>query len=310
MNNKVISQRKTRSNVLVFNFAGHDIRAIKAGVLDNHPWFMGKDVAKTLHLSNQSQAVINDTEAEDCKRISYKEANLLNRQAHDISDLWGNNDFMPKVVINKRGVFDLILNSRIPQAKKFKHWLTHKVLPQIDKTGNYVSSPVSAFKYGLMHMNEFDPNQLVIIMSHVAQRAAESNIAKGKRIKELRSEKDRMSSDYYLGKGLSSNTKSTYSNKDMAHIVSKDFNCHIGRNKFCKLMRALHIYGSYGRNYNQPFQYGLSHNWFEIHHSVYYASGFKEMASTVLITQKGAKGIISKMKRSRLVAGSTPQQAD
>lgn len=51
--------------------------------------------------------------------------------------LWSGNDFSNKTVINESGMYALIFGSKLESAKRFKHWVTHDVLPSLRKTGRY-----------------------------------------------------------------------------------------------------------------------------------------------------------------------------
>ena len=59
---------------------------------------------------------------------------------HKVMIFDGNQD-KETIIINESGLYSLILSSKMPNAKKFKHWVTSEVLPQIRKTGGYI--PVS-----------------------------------------------------------------------------------------------------------------------------------------------------------------------
>jgi Prophage antirepressor len=97
-----------------FNFNNLQVRTV---ILNNEPWFVAGDVAHVLELSNTSSAV---SKLEDDERSKFN----LGRQ--------GNVN-----IVNEYGLYNLILASRKPSAKKFQRWVTHEVLPQIRKTGSY-----------------------------------------------------------------------------------------------------------------------------------------------------------------------------
>ncbi|MCK8827708.1 hypothetical protein MWH25_08120 [Natroniella acetigena] len=80
-------------------------------------WFVAKDVCDALGLSNPSVAV---NRLDDDERAKFN----LGRQ--------GKTNF-----VNEHGLYNLVLGSRKPEAKKFKRWITHEVIPSIRKTGNY-----------------------------------------------------------------------------------------------------------------------------------------------------------------------------
>ena len=93
--------------------------------IDGEPWFVGKDVAEALGYSNTSKAIITHVADED-KIIKM----LPNSQ---------NGKTVGKTyIINESGLYSLILSSKLPSAKEFKHWVTSEVLPSIRKNGAYI----------------------------------------------------------------------------------------------------------------------------------------------------------------------------
>jgi len=98
-----------------------DFGAIRTLVIDNEPWFVGKDVAVALEYSNPRDALAKHVDDED-KGVAKR-------------DTLGGAQEM--TIINESGLYSLILSSRLPAAKQFKHWVTREVLPSIRKTGTY-----------------------------------------------------------------------------------------------------------------------------------------------------------------------------
>ena len=88
------------------------------------PWFVGKDVARRLGYINHRKALRDHVDEEDRK------------DGVTIRDSIGRDQEV--TFINESGVYSLILSSKLPQAKAFKHWVTSEVLPQIRKTGGYI----------------------------------------------------------------------------------------------------------------------------------------------------------------------------
>ena len=86
------------------------------------PFFVGSDVAKALGYKNSRKALIDHVDDED-KGVTKR-------------DTLGGSQQM--VVINESGLYSLILSSKLPQVKAFKHWVTSEVLPQIRQTGGYI----------------------------------------------------------------------------------------------------------------------------------------------------------------------------
>ena len=115
----------------VFVYNGESIRTIS---IDGEPYFVGKDVATVLGYKNPQEAVREHVDEED-KGVS----EILTP---------GGKQKMP--VINESGMYALIFASKLPEAKNFKHWVTHEVLPSIRRTGSYsVSNTISPEEFEL-----------------------------------------------------------------------------------------------------------------------------------------------------------------
>lgn len=118
--------------ITVWNFENNSVRTLE---LNGIPYFVGKDVSDVLGYENSRKA-INDHVDEDDKI----EKTLKQMAAESKSNETGTFEFMsPRglTFINESGVFSLILSSKLPAAKKFKHWVTSEVLPSIRKHGVY-----------------------------------------------------------------------------------------------------------------------------------------------------------------------------
>ena len=106
-------------------FENEEFGEIRVTEINGEPWFVGKDVTEKLGYQNCSEALADHVDGEDklnSKTLSSFELDLGQRGG------W---------LINESGVYSLILSSKLPSAKKFKHWVTSEVLPAIRKTGSY-----------------------------------------------------------------------------------------------------------------------------------------------------------------------------
>ena len=99
-----------------------DIRAIEK---DGEPWFVGKDVAEALGYKDTVNALKAHVDEED-------------KAGWQITTQFGNKK---AVIINESGLYSLVLCSKLPSAKKFKHWVTAEVLPSIRRHGAYATAP-------------------------------------------------------------------------------------------------------------------------------------------------------------------------
>lgn len=114
-------------NTLVFN--NDEFGNIRTVILNNNPWFVGKDVAECLGYTNSKKAIRDHVDDED-KIMG--ERNVT----PSITDKLGRVQY--PVFINESGLYALIFGSKLDSAKEFKHWVTSEVLPQIRKTGGYI----------------------------------------------------------------------------------------------------------------------------------------------------------------------------
>lgn len=99
---------------------------IRTLTIDFEPWFVGKDVATALGYKEPTKATREKVDNED-KGVS------------KIDTPMGAQNM---IIINESGLYSLILSSKLPNAKKFKRWVTNEVLPAIRKTGSYSIEPL------------------------------------------------------------------------------------------------------------------------------------------------------------------------
>lgn len=104
----------------IFNFEQSEVRTV---LVNDEPYFVGKDVAEILGYERADNAVRNHVDEED-------------KLPHQISASGQNRNM---IIINESGLYSLILKSKLPNAKKFKRWVTSEVLPQIRKNGMYAT---------------------------------------------------------------------------------------------------------------------------------------------------------------------------
>lgn len=102
-------------------FNNEEFGQIRTVEIDGEIYFVGKDVAVTLGYQNGSRDINRHVDEEDRRKIMVFD---------------GNQD-KETIVINESGLYSLILSSKMPNAKKFKRWVTSEVLPTLRKTGSY-----------------------------------------------------------------------------------------------------------------------------------------------------------------------------
>lgn len=104
-------------------FNSPEFGQVRTITLDGEPWFVGKDVADALGYSNSRDALARHVDDEDKTSVVIPDT--------------GSNYKSKATLINESGLYGLVLSSKLPTAKQFKHWVTSDVLPTIRKTGKY-----------------------------------------------------------------------------------------------------------------------------------------------------------------------------
>lgn len=103
-------------------FQNPDFGGVRGLTIDGEPWLVGKDVALVLGYGNSRDALSRHVDDEDKNTVVI----------HD-----GTSGNPNMTIINESGLYSLIFSSKLPNAKKFKRWVTSEVLPAIRKTGQY-----------------------------------------------------------------------------------------------------------------------------------------------------------------------------
>lgn len=134
------------STIVPFDFNGHSVRVHKDQ--NNEPWFVAKDVCDILDIGNSRQAT---SYLDDDEKDTVITNDSIGRQREIC-------------VVNEAGIYSLILRSRKPEAKAFKRWVTHEVLPEIRKTGGYIHATP-----------EMDDAEIMARAIFAAQRTIERN---------------------------------------------------------------------------------------------------------------------------------------
>lgn len=120
--NSATTINTTNSNtteIVLFN--NPNFGQVRTLMIDGEPWFVGKDIASKLGYTDTFGALKKHVDGDDkqnCQNDSFETPRGL-------------------TIINESGLYSLILSSKLPTAKQFKHWVTSEVLPSIRKTGGY-----------------------------------------------------------------------------------------------------------------------------------------------------------------------------
>lgn len=144
-------------------FKNEKFGEVRTITIEGEPWFVGKDVAEILGYSNASKAVMAHVDDEDKQFVMM---NVADSQ---------NGNLVKTAFINESGLYSLILSSKLPSAKEFKHWVTSEVLPSIRKHGAYMTKETLKnclsdpdFAIGLLNKLKEDEEKITALESEKA----------------------------------------------------------------------------------------------------------------------------------------------
>ena len=240
----------------LFNFKGQQVRTV---TVNDEAYFVGKDVAKILRYSNTQRSVNAHVDSED-------------KRGYQISTTYGTQEM---TVINESGLYSLILSSKMPQAKEFKHWVTSEVLPAIRKHGAYMTDEKA---FNVIH----NANGLADLL----QQAADQLKAKDIQIAEMKP------------KALFADAVSTSNSSiligQLAKILRQN-GVSIGQNRLFAWMRKHGYLGTRGSNRNVPTQRSMELGLFKTKETVInHSDGHTTVNITTKVTGKGQQYFIQK----------------
>lgn len=240
------------NEVQLFNFENHEVRSL---LLNNEPWFVGKDVADVLGYADTNQAIRKHVDNED----------RLTRRFD------GTGQSRDMTIINESGLYSLVLSSKLPSAKKFKRWVTSEVLPALRKTGQYQVKELSG--------QELMAKALIEAQSVLA--------AKDKVIEEMKPKV------VFADAVATSHTSILVG--ELAKILKQNGIEMGQKRLFAWLREKGYLIKRQGTDYNMPTQKAMELGLFEIKEGSYVnGSGVNITTKTPKITGKGQQYFINK----------------
>ena len=241
------------NEVQLFNFESHEVRSL---LLNNEPWFVGKDVAEALGYSKARNAIATHIDSEDKKDAPIQ------------GTLGGVQEM---TVINESGLYSLVLSSKMPSAKKFKRWVTSEVLPALRKTGQYQVKELSG--------QELMAKALIEAQSVLA--------AKDKQIEQMKPKV------VFADAVATSHTSILVG--ELAKILKQN-GIDMGQKRlFAWLREKGYLIKRQGTDYNMPTQKAMDLGLFEIKEGSYVnGSGVNITTKTPKVTGKGQQYFINK----------------
>ena len=216
-------------------FNKEEFGQFRAMLINGEPYFGGKDVADILGYSNTPKAIRDHVDDED----KLTERIVLSGQNREV------------IFINESGLYSLILSSKMPNAKKFKHWVTSEVLPSIRKHGAYatdatIDNIISDPDFGIRLLQELKDERIRTKEALAAKEAAEETIKKNQPLIDFATQV--------------SNSKKTIDMKEMASLLC-DNGIDIGRTR---LFEFLKWKGIFLKTKPIPYQSYITKNYFKV----------------------------------------------
>lgn len=250
------------NNLQIFN--SPEFGQVRTIQQNEEPWFVGKDVAEILGYSNTKDAIAKHVDDED--KLGAQIATS------------GQNRNM--TIINESGLYSLILSSKMPKAKEFKHWVTSEVIPAIRKTGGYIAGSEN------MTDAEIMAKAVLVAQSTIQQR--------DQRIKELESDVAAAKPKVLFADAVSA-SDSTILIGDLAKILKQ--NGHpIGQKRLFEWLRGNgYLIKRQGADYNSPTQRAMEMGLFKIKETaISHSDGHVSVSKTTKVTGKGQQYFINK----------------
>lgn len=122
-------------------FKNDEFGSFRSVQIDGEPYFVGKDIAEILGYKNTKDALSSHVDDEDKRLLQRSEfatiENHIPKEVFPVDFVQGDIPNRGLTIINESGLYSLIISSKLPSAKRFKHWITSEVLPAIRKHGVY-----------------------------------------------------------------------------------------------------------------------------------------------------------------------------
>lgn len=242
-------------------FNSEEFGEIRTVSINDEPWFVASDICKALELSNATVSV---------QRLDEDEKSKFN-----LGLSGGDTN-----CVNEYGLYSLVLASRKPEAKKFKRWITHEVIPSIRKHGGYIAGQET------MTDDQLLAKALLVAQSKIAERdqiiAQKQECIEQMRPKEVFAD-------------AVATSKHSILIGDLAKLICQN-GYQIGQKRLFQWMRENGYLMTQGSSYNRPKQRYVEQGLFEIKEStINNPDGSVRITITPKVTGKGQIYFINKI---------------
>ncbi len=244
----------------LFQFEEQNVRTL---VIDDEPYFVGKDVAEILGYVKPRNAISVHVDDEDKKDAPIQ------------GTLGG---IQTMTMINESGLYSLILSSKLPTAKKFKRWVTSEVLPTIRKHGAYMTE--QKIEEALLN-----PDTLITLAKQLKAEKEQRLLAQ-KQVEEM--------TPKAVFHDAVANAENTMLVRDVAHFLRQN-GVDIGGTRFFVWLR---LNGFLTKN-NQPTQLSLERGYFQVKETVVHTNHGFQTKTTPKITGRGQTFFLKKMLKEQ-----------
>lgn len=237
-------------------FESADFGQVRTVEVNGTPYFVGKDVAEILGYTNPTKALQDHVDSED---MTFNESLKLSRQ----SGAW---------LINESGLYSLILSSKLPKAKEFKHWVTSEILPAIRKHGAYMTE-------NTLEKALTSPDFLIQLATQLKEEQAQ------RKALEVQIEADKPKTIFADAVSVS---KTSILVGELAKLLKQN-GIEIGQNRlFAWLREKGYLISRKGTDYNMPTQKSMEKGLFEIkENTIAHSDGHTSITKTSKITGRG-----------------------
>jgi len=257
----------TNNSLQVFD--SQEFGSVRVLAIDSEPWFVAKDVCDALGLSNHrsSIALLDDDE----------------RGVHTVDTPSGEQDM---AIITEAGLYSLILRSRKPEAKAFKRWVTHDVLPTIRRDGGY-----------MVERPDETPEETMARAVLIAQQTIERQ---KHRIIEQDAQIDEMRPKALFADAVAASDGTCLVGELAKMLTQAGYT--IGQNRLFRRLRDEGYLGKGGSNKNVPLQRYVEQGLFRIKETaITHPDGHVTINRTPKVTGKGQRYFIDRYAPKKIV---------
>jgi len=249
----------------IFNHA--QFGQVRSLVQGGQPWFVAADVCRALELGNPSQALTRLDEDE-------KGHTLISNEGTP------GNPYM--AIVSEPGLYALVMGSRKPEARAFKRWITHEVLPSIRKHGFYGTDATIEKMLG-------DPDAAIAMLSAYREERKARQLLEAQAV---------LNEPKVLFADSVAASEQSILIGELAKLMKQN-GVSVGQNRLFEWLRRDGFLMKYGESRNMPTQYAMENGWLEIkERAIHNPDGSIRLTRTPKVTGKGQQYFINRYLKS------------